>query len=477
MSRMEVIALMPLLILFVTALALLLQISIRRHHLISFLISMFGFVLAFLSLTGAMIVAPQHITTLIIIDRFAIFFMTIILLASAIAAVLSYNYLARQSENKDEYYLVLLLATLGSMVLVASSHFVSLFLGLEILTVSLYILIAYLRGLERSLEAGIKYLILAGASSSFLLFGMSMIYARLGTMEFSLIARAVGSDLGTRDIFILTGTALFLTGLAFKLAVVPFHMWTPDVYEGAPAPVSAFIATVSKGAIFALLLRYFIEANAYSYRSALIAISLISVFSMFIGNFLALLQSNVKRILAYSSISHLGYMLVAFVAAGDMAVEAVLFYFAAYFLTTLAAFGVISLLSDERGERMALEDYRGLFWSRPLPALVFTLALLSLAGIPLTAGFVGKFMVLLAGIDSALWGLVVLLVINSAIGLYYYLRVVAVMYSRPTEAIKPVMPRLDALGRIILVMLGTAIFYFGIYPAPLVEAIRRMIVR
>src|SRR5205823_6514881 len=226
--------------------------------------------------------------------------------------------------------------------------------------------------------------------------------------------------------------------LGFKLAVVPFHMWTPDVYEGAPAPVTAFVATVSKGAVVALLLRYLVQTGASTYRPVLLALSLIAVASMLVGNVLALLQHNVKRLLAYSSIAQLGYLLVALVAGGPRAAEAVTYYMVAYMVTTLCAFGSVTVLSGTTADADTLEVYRGLFWRRPGVAVVLAAALLSLAGMPLTAGFVGKFYVLAAGVESALWLLVVLVVCNSALGLFYYLRLVVTMCAPlPREAMVP----------------------------------------
>ena len=237
---------------------------------------------------------------------------------------------------------------------------------------------------------------------------------------------------------LLAGLVMIISGLGFKLAVVPFHLWTPDVYEGAPAPVTAFIATVSKGAVFALVLRYFTRIDIHAHTALFLIITLIAVASMFAGNLLALLQTNVKRILAYSSISHLGYLLVTVLASGPTAVTAAAFYLAAYFITTLGAFGVVAVLSRPERDADRLEDYRGLVWRRPWLAGVFTAMLFSLAGIPLTAGFVGKFYVVAAGVGSALWLAVVALAINSVIGLFYYLRIVVALFTPAGDVPRPV---------------------------------------
>lgn len=474
MTSADFVVLLPGIIISIASLVVLFQVSFQRNHFLAFLWTAIGLVLALVSLLTSAPFLPRMVTPLLIIDRYALFFMALIFMASFIVAVLAYSYFKLRQENREEFYIVLLIAVLGSVVLVASNHFASLFLGLETLTVSLYVMIAYLRMIDQPLEAGVKYLILAAASSAFLLFGMALIYAEAGTMEFGKIAGAIEGNPNIRRVFILTGTALLLVGAGFKLAVVPFHMWTPDVYEGAPAPVTAFVATVSKGAMLALLLRYFTAVGGHSYGSVMLALSLIAIASMFIGNFLALRQTNVKRILAYSSIAHLGYLLVALIASGESAVEAVSYYMVAYFITTLGAFGVVTLVSDGEGERMALNDYRGLFWTRPWLAVTFTAMLLSLAGIPLTAGFVGKFYLLIAAVGSSLWSLVIILVINSAIGLYYYLRVVVAMFTYQAEEKKPLVTPISLEGRLVLAVLTVALFYFGLYPAPLVKIIKNM---
>jgi NADH-quinone oxidoreductase subunit N len=388
-------------------------------------------------------------------------------------ALIAYGYLEKCNGHHEEFYALLLLATLGSDVLVASTHFASFFLGLEILSVSLYALAAYLHERQISLEAGIKYLVLAASSAAFLLFGMALIYADLGSMSFGPMAARLTAPAGLSLPVLFSGTALLITGIGFKLGVVPFHLWTPDVYEGAPAPVTAFIATASKGGMFALLLRYFYASN-WQFRALYVVFAIIAVASMIAGNLLALLQNNVKRILAYSSIAHLGYLLVAFLAGGAFAIQAVTFYLVAYFVTTLGAFGVVAVLSDGTREADELDDYRGLFWQRPVLGTIFTLTLLSLAGIPLTAGFLGKFYIIAAGASSSIWALIVILVVTSVIGLFYYLRIVVVIFSnlpRSTEPLPPA-PSLSLLGCYTLVVLAIMLVWFGVYPSQLLDLIR-----
>ena len=416
--------------------------------------------------------APRKVMSLLILDQYALFYIGLILGATFAIAILCHGYLERHAETREELYVLLLVATLGSMVLVASSHFVSFFLGLEILSVALYALSAYLHTRRRPIEAGVKYLILAGSSSAFLLFGMALIYAQLGTMDLS---RLEGLLVGAQNSpLVLAGLTFIVTGIGFKLGVVPFHLWTPDVYEGAPAPVTAFIATISKGAIFALLLRYFYTVGAQHFRAVFVLFAIIAIASMLIGNLMALLQNNVKRILAYSSIAHMGYLLVAFEASGGMASEAVAFYLVAYFITTVGAFGVVTILSDEERDADTLEDYAGLFWRRPVLASIFTLMVLSLAGIPVTAGFLAKFYVVTAGASAGIWALILILVISSVIGLFYYLRIVATLYARRPEAAPHAEPHSIA-GRYVLLALTILLIWFGVYPAPLLKVIRTVL--
>ncbi len=477
MTSEDFIALLPLLVTALSSLAVLLLAAFRRDHGLVAVVTSLGLVAAFLTLPVAAGVAPRPVTPLLIMDIYALFYAGLILAATLAVTILSYGYLEKQEGQHEEFYALLLFATLGAMTLAAASHFASFFLGLELLSVSLYVLIAYVRTDNRPLEAGIKYLILSGTSSAFLLFGMAVIYFQSGTMEFARTAAWVAGTIELPAAF-LVGLMFILTGVGFKLAVVPFHLWAPDVYQGAPAPVTAFVATVSKGAMVALLLRYFVEITALRSEILWWVLAGIAVLSMFVGNLLALFQDNVKRLLAYSSIAHFGYLLVAFLAANPLTVEAVTFYVAAYFITTVGAFGIVSVLSKPGCEAETMDDYRSLFWTRPWVAGVFTVMLLSLAEIPLTAGFVGKFYVFAAGVDSSLWVLLVLLVVNSVIGLFYYLRVIVVMASeehredRRADLVQT-LPVSYADG-LVLATLSGLLFWLGLYPAPLIRLIQTM---
>jgi NADH-quinone oxidoreductase subunit N len=472
MNTADVLALLPFLLIAGTSVLVMLEIAAWRSHGLSLGITLVGLAAAFGSLWLVAPLAPRRMMSLLILDHYALFYIGLILAATFAIAILCHGYLERHAETSEELYILLLVATLGSMVLVASSHFVSFFLGLEILSVALYALSAYLHTRRRPVEAGIKYLILAGSSSAFLLFGMSLIYAQLGTMDLSRLEGLLTGAQNSR--LVLAGLTLITTGIGFKLGVVPFHLWTPDVYEGAPAPVTAFIATISKGAIFALLLRYFYTVGAQHFRAVFVLFAIIAIASMLIGNLMALLQNNVKRILAYSSIAHMGYLLVAFEASGAMASEAIAFYLMAYFITTVGAFGVVTILSAEERDADRLADYAGLFWRRPVLASIFTLMMLSLAGIPVTAGFLAKFYVVTAGASAGIWALILILVISSIIGLFYYLRIVATLYARRPEEAPHAEPHSIA-GSYVLVALTIVLIWLGVYPAPLLKVIRTVL--
>jgi len=470
LTAADLIALSPLIVLACSTIVIMLVVAARRNHALTLTLTLLADAGAFASLFFVSSDVPRQVAALLIMDSYSLFYLGLILAASFVVALLSYSYLGRHREQCEEFYLVLLLATLGSAVLVASTHFVSFFLGLEILSVSLYVLIAYQRSSELSIEAGIKYLILAAASSAFLLFGMALMYADLGTMDVSRMSSLMsGKALST---LVLSGLAMIIVGVGFKLAVVPFHMWTPDVYEGAPAPVTAFIATVSKGGMFALLMRYFYRLGLDASSSLFILFTVIAVVSMIAGNLLALLQTNVKRILAYSSIAHLGYLLVAFLAGGSIGSAAVTYYLVAYFVTMLGALGVITVLSFKDREAAEMIDYQGLFWQRPWLAVVFATSLLSLAGIPLTAGFIGKFYIIAAAVGSTLWWLVFILVVSSGIGLFYYLRIIVAMYKAPPRATQVTVSSLSFTDTIALTALTMLLVWLGIYPATLIETVQ-----
>lgn len=468
-------ALAPLLVLTAAIAIIMLQIAIRRSHGGSEGLALAGLAAAVAAIGYAAPHVPVRVTPLLILDTFGLSFMALILVATGATSLLSGSYLARlDCRHCGEFHLLLLMAALGGCVLVVSANFIALFLGLEILSISLYTLIAYPRERMESLEAGLKYLILAAAASSFLLFGIALIYMNGGTLDFT----AFTEGLQRPSLLMLAGTAMLILGFGFKLALVPFHMWTPDVYQGAPAPATALVATVSKISMAALLLRLFTPLDPAGHPALYQLLGVLAFVSMVGGNLLALRQDHVKRILAYSSIAHVGYLLVAFMAGGRTAVASVSFYLLAYAVSIMGCFAVVTVLSQRTGDADHLSAYQGLFWRHPWLGTVFALMLLSLAGIPLTAGFVGKFILVAAGAGSSAWFLVFTLVVTSGVGLFYYLRIIVVMVgggqTREADPFIHPEPAVGVAAGIVLAATTTALILLGVVPGHLIDFIRYM---
>ncbi len=483
MTTTDLLALSPILAMGVLCIVTMLGIAARRHHATIAVLAAASTVMTFGTLLPAASLAPRMVTTLLRIDGYALLYMGLLLAATLITIALSYRYWelhAEDDEEFEEFYLLLLVATFGAMVLTASVHFVSFFLGLELIGVSLYGLIGYLRTHRGSIEAALKYLLLSATASAFLLFGMALLYFQTGTMVFAEIGAATTTP-GTKPLLWLGGFTLIMVAIAFKLGLVPFHLWIPDVYQGAPAPITAYIATVSKVAVAALLLRFVSDLRILEIQTVSLFFGSLAAASMLAGNFLALQQQNVKRLLAYSSIAHFGYLLVALLAGGPFAAEAVTFYLIAYVTMTLGAFGVVTAQSTPLRDADSFEDYRGLFWSRPWLSITFLLTLLSLAGIPITAGFLGKFYAIAAGVRADLWVLVLLLIANSAIGVYYYLRLIVTMFDRPAADITVAdrSPGHEAPGHwataLSLGLIASMLLWLGSYPGPVIEFIRSIV--
>lgn len=481
MSVQDITGLLPVIILGGGILLTLILIAISRHHVLTFALTLAILIASLVAVFISWPATSHAIGELFVVDTFGYYYLALILSATFVVAIFSYHSLRDfyPEKREEEFYPLLMLAALGSAMLVFSTHFITFFVSLEIMSVSLYSLIAYYRKRPKAIEAGLKFLILAALAASFLLLGMALVYAATGTMAFHDLATITPAIDGTSQLMLIAGIALMIVGIGFELAAVPFHMWTPDIYEGASSPISAFVATVSKGSIVALLLRFFIMADLYRFENIVWVFTIMSVLSMLIGNILALLQNNVKRMLAYSSIAHFGYLLVAVIAGQKMGPPAATFYLTIYMITILAAFGLITLVSKSQEEAIDIEDYQGLFWKRPLLAIAFTVSLLSLAGIPLTAGFTGKFFVLTAGVGQAQWLLVIALVIGSVIGLYYYLRLIVVMM-HPEKDVVPVThpvkkddtgPSSILAGGLAIMLLTIFVIWLGTYPSWLLDLI------
>jgi len=476
MSNHQLLALMPLLTLSLSAFVLMIQASIKRDQGIALKITALGLVVSLWAVDIASDYSQS--TTLLVVDNWSLFFTALILLASLVILWLSSDKFASEGERKEEFYLLLVLSVLGAVVLIQSTHMVGLLLGMELMGVALYAMIAFPERGLLPLEAAIKYLVPSACASAILLFGFALIYAATGELSYTGIGDKIGSGLQQNPIVLVAGAAMVLAGLGFKLSVVPFHMWTPDVYEGAPTAITGYLATVSKGAVFVALTRLYMDAQLYLYGSLTSALVVIALVSMLFGNWLALRQQNIKRLLAYSSIAHFGYLLVVLVAyAGALSAsvvspligQAITFYLAAYILTSLTAFAVVANVAGEDQSKSELSAFEGLFWTRRIQACALTVAMLSLAGIPLTAGFIAKFYIINVSIESQLWLLLGTLVIASAIAIYYYLRVVFTMTKVSLQQVTSSGGSNLRTEDILALILLLSVLLLGTWPQPFID--------
>jgi NADH-quinone oxidoreductase subunit N len=385
-------------------------------------------------------------------------------IAVSLTLFYSRGYLAARGLFRGETFVLMLTALLGMMVMISANSFVTLYLGLELMSLSLYAMVALQRESERAVEASMKYFVLGALASGFLLYGMSMLYGATGTLEITGVADAIVNAQSNRVILVF-GLVFVVSAIAFKLGAVPYHMWIPDVYDGAPTAVTLFIGSAPKLAAFAFAMRLLVgslSALAFDWQGMLLVLSLLS---MLFGNVIAIAQSSIKRMLAYSTIANMGFMLMGFLGATSDAYSAAMFYTVTYVLTTLVGFGVVLLLSREGFEADRLDDFKGLNQRSPWYAFMMLLAMFSLAGVPPTVGFYAKFSVIAAAVDIGLVWLAVVAVMASLIGAFYYLRIVKLMYfDDPVEA-PPIAARGDA--RLLLSVNGLALLLLGVFPQKL----------
>lgn len=479
MTYDQFLALLPLLSSSALVLLLLAAVAVHRCHNTVSTITIAGLLVTIATLPCAATVGAQKIGILLVIDGHSLFYSGLILVAALGCALLLRQYLAAHKGNREEAYLLLALSVNGALVLTASQHFASFFIGLELLSIPMFGLAGYRFLQRRSLESATKYLVLSTAATSVMLFGMAFLYAQSGHLGFRGLSREI-IDAQPLNLWLAqAGLVLVFAGIAFKLSLAPFHAWTADVYEGAPAPVGAFLATVGKVALVAVMLRLCVDSGLYATANGAVVGGLggvliaMSVLSILAGNLLALRQDNLKRLLAWSSVAHFGYLLAVVAIGGALAMEAVGMYLATYVATTLVAFGVISVRSSAGDERDAetIGSVRALASRSPLLGFALAFSLLSLAGIPLTAGFIGKFYVFAAGADAARWALMSAIVLGSAIGLWYYLRVVAAIYARP-EAGSTDTRLAPGAGWVTVLVMLLVIMVVGIWPQPLIELLQ-----
>ena len=397
----------------------------------------------------------------IAVDGFAIFFQVMFIGLALMVLALAPSYLHRRGIMKGEFYVLLVAALAGMMLMVAATNLITIFLGIELLSISLYILSAFLRKHEPSQEAGLKYLLIGGFASGFLLYGMALLYGGTGSTSITQIAVVLPKLEGDNLLYSVVGIALILVGVAFKSSAAPFHTWTPDVYQGAPTPVVAFMSVGTKVAAIAIFLRVFVVDLVAAYPRWVLLLGAVAGLSMLVGAIGALRQDDVKRMLAYSSIAQAGYLLLA-VVAGAAGMTAGLFYLAAYGVMTFGAFGVVSLVAGRDSDNSRLGSFQGLGWRRPLLGALLALFMLSLAGIPPTVGFMGKLFVFEAAIRAGYAPLIIVAIISSAISLFYYLRVTLVIYS-PAEG-DATAPESDPWGTSAVLVAGILTLALGIFP-------------
>ena len=460
LSLSELMPLAPVFIVALTAIVVMILIAIKRNHNLIATVSVIGLNLAVVNIVLTLFgghYTPATVMNLFMVDPFALFYQVMILIAALACCTLSHAYIESYKDNREELYLLMLISVSGAMLMVASSHFASFFISLELMSIPVYGLLAYTYQREKSLEAGVKYLVLSATASAMLLMGMAYVYSAMGSLSFagqiddlfwnftktqnpevmSAIQAAVGQyHLLIETPIMILGFGLIIAAVAFKLSLAPFHKWTPDVYQGAPAPIATFLATVSKIAMIGLFVRYVLSSGVIGIESIKTIIIVIAVLSILAGNLLAVRQVNLKRILAFSSIAHFGYLLLGLVSASFLSLTSIGVYVFTYVITTIGAFGVVTLMSspyNNSDEADSLAEYRGLFWRRPVLTATLTVMMLSLAGIPLTAGFIGKFMLVMTVVSEQHWFFAAMIILGSGIGLYYYLRVMVVLYMTPPD--------------------------------------------
>jgi NADH-quinone oxidoreductase subunit N len=404
---------------------------------------------------------------MVALDNYALFFNLVIGYATGLVLMFSMDYLQRQGMESGEFYILVLLAAVGMVLMAAATDLIVVFLALETMSLALYVLAGFFRGRAQAAEASMKYFLLGAFASGFFLYGIALIFGATGSTNLEKIAAVIAG--GGMDASLVVGAGLLVVGFGFKISAVPFHLWTSDVYEGAPTAVTAFIATGSKAAAFAALLRVLLASARPGTLDWPVPLWALAVLSMTVGNVIAIAQQNLKRMLAYSSIAHGGYMLVGVVAGGALGHGGVLFYLLVYTFTTAGAFGVILLLERNGREAVLLEDYGGLAGRHPIMALCLSVFLLSLIGIPPTAGFVGKFVLFGSAVRAGYVWLAVIAVLNSAVAAYYYLRLIVYMYMREPEPGGPTVAVPSFAGSLALVVALWGVVQLGILPGPLLD--------
>ncbi len=470
-TQADFMAMLPVWVLTVTGcLLMLVNMTPRRAGSnVSALITLIGLAVAGWSFGTLCDTTKPMFNEMYVVDRFSSFFGILFVSIAGISVLLSWDYLKRTALEQGEYYALIAFSTLGMIFMAAANDLMMIFLGLELMSIALYILAGFRKNRFESNEAALKYFLLGAFATGFLLYGMALIYGTTGTTNLSQIGNYLnGSPITSTPLFVI-GSLLLLVGFAFKVSLVPFHMWTPDAYEGAPTTATAFMSAGAKAAGFAGLLRVGMGALPGVMPDWTQLLTVLAILTMTIGNVTAILQSNLKRMLAYSSIAHAGYILLGVIAGGTDGYAAVLFYLAVYSVMNLGAFGIVSLMGQGTDERVRVQDLAGVGFRRPWMGVAMAVFMLGLAGIPPTAGFLGKFYLFRAALAEGHLTLVIIAVLNSVIAVYYYLRPVVVMYmTQPDGESLEISPAIPAT--IALVSLVVLTFALGVSPTALADA-------
>lgn len=399
---------------------------------------------------------------MIVVDRFTLLFNALFIVATLITILISINYIREEGINYGEYYTLILIAAVGMMLMAKANDLIIVFLGLETLSISIYVLVGFLRTNLKSNEASLKYFLLGAFSSAFLLYGMAFVYGATGSTKLPEIAKQVPYILSNP--LLLAAVGFLIVGFGFKVALVPFHMWTPDVYEGAPTSITAFMSVGVKAAAFSAFLRVFLSSFLPLRPDWTMILWILAVLTMTLGNVIALSQDNIKRMLAYSSIAHAGYILVAMTAGGDLATTSIIFYLMAYTLMNLGAFAVVIVYGKKGEENILVSDYAGAGFKYPFLSVAMAIFMFSLAGIPPLAGFIGKFYIFSAAVKQGFIWLAIIGVLNSLVAVYYYLRVIVAMYMK--EPVKEVGPLSFSIPMVVALLITTFFtLHMGILPS------------
>lgn len=475
-------AFLPFLIVIFSLTIVILSISYSRNHFFTAMFVVLSFLFVFFSLFFLTSKIPLDIATLFHIDGYSLLYIGMIVISSISTCVFAYPSLLNYPDNKEEFYLLILISNLGAMLSIISNNMCSLFVNIEIMSIPMFGLIAYFNNKKHSLESAFKYVILSSIASSFLLLGISWIYSISGNLSFTSINHILQIISLNEKLVVLFGIVMILISLFFKLSIVPFHLWTPDIYEGTPSVVLSFFSTVGKISTFSVLLHFLSHISSLNNSVLYYLLLLISICSMLIGNLMALFQKNLKRFFGYSSISQLGYLFIVLLVSKNnyiLSLETTAMYLFGYLFSNIAYFGILNLVSNfcKNNNVNSISLYKGFFWSEPVLSSILTLVLLSLAGFPMTLGFIGKFYILSIIIKEHLWTVGFAFLVSTVLGFYCYLRIIVNLYLNPSKT--SLKYELNVFNNWLYTPSGIIIFFsamilliFGIYPNPLINFIK-----